>query len=576
VHASTLRAAALALSGGLTGACFSGRPPWLGLDYALVTGGPVYVEAGTPPVEALLIEDGLVLAVGTRAELEARAASIEQKAKDWSIELAVRHIDLAGGTAVPGLQDAHGHLEGLGEALENVDLVGCPTFDELVRRVAERARSQPPGTWVLGRGWDQTLWPGGEFPAHAALSAAVPDHPVFLERVDGHAALVNARALALSGLDSGTLPSVEGGRIVVDERGAATGVLVDAATALVGARIPPPDRATRERRILAAQSALLAAGLTAIHDMGTAPETLSVLDELAQDGRLELRVLSYLWANEGPPQGFSGLRRADKDEDSKLRVVGAKLMVDGALGSRGAALLEPYTDAPDEIGLLQMSPETYAQRLRAVLELGLQPATHAIGDRANRMVLDAYEHELAREPELARLRPRIEHAQVVAPADWPRFAALGVIPSMQPTHATSDMRWAEARLGPERVQGAYAWKHLAGAKAPLAFGSDFPVESVNPLLGLYAARTRSDASGHPQGGWMPDERLDGAAALAGFTRGAAYAAREERHRGRLRPGYAADLTALDVDPVTCAPEALLGARVLYTIVDGRVHEPATP
>ena len=551
-------------------------------ERTLFSGGSIYLDALQPPVDALLVADGRVVAAGHRATVLAIVPEAERA--------HVHEIDLAGAVAVPGLQDAHGHIEGLGESLENVELAGVPSYAELVERVAERARTLPAGTWIQGRGWDQTRWPGAEFPHHRALSERVPDHPVFLKRVDGHAALVNARALELAGLQqadpsstprAAALPEVEGGRIHVDASGRPSGVLVDAAMHLVSARIPPPDDAARERRILRAQEALLAVGLTAVHDMGIGPESLAVYQELERDGRLRMRVLAYLWANPASaPElvertGFgaggvpfaSALRGAP---DGRLRVLGGKLMIDGALGSRGAALLEPYADEPQQSGLAQMTPEVFAERLHAVVDAGLQPATHAIGDRGNRIVLDAYARELARRPDLRALRPRVEHAQIVAREDWGRFEALGVIPSMQPTHATSDMRWAEARVGPERIAGGYAWKRLRGAHAPLAFGSDFPVESENPLLGLYAARTRADESGNPSGGWIPEQKLGGAEALAGFTSGAAYAAREEDRRGKLLPGYFADLTVLDLDPVTCEPAALLDGRVVMTVIEGEI------
>jgi hypothetical protein len=527
----------------------------------LFEGGLIHPEAGSAPLTALRASDGWVV------ELERRGAG------------PTTVIDLRGGVAVPGLQDAHGHLEGLGEMLESVDLAACPSFEELIERVAERAARQPPGTWILGRGWDQTLWPGREFPHHAALSARVGEHPVCLERVDGHAVLVNARALAVAGLENAAaLPAIEGGRIHVDAQGRPSGVLVDAATELVARHIPAPDRAARERRLLAAQELLLSQGLTCVHDMGTSEETLAVLAELEHQGRLRLRVICYLWANDGlSPAELALLDPArDSDPTRKLRVLGAKLMADGALGSRGAALLEPYADAPGELGLLQLAPEALAERLREALAAGLQPATHAIGDRGNRLILDLYERELRERPELARLRPRVEHAQVVAEADRARFGLLGVIPSVQPTHATSDMRWAEARLGAQRLSGAYAWLRLSGARAPLALGSDFPVESSSPLLGLYAARTRQDPQGSPPGGWLADQRLDARAALAGFTSGAAFAAREEATRGRLHPGYRADLTVLDVDSLQASPGELLRARVLLTVIDGEVVYAAPP
>jgi predicted amidohydrolase YtcJ len=260
-----------------------------------------------------------------------------------------------------------------------------------------------------------------------------------------------------------------------------------------------------------------------------------------------------------------------------VRVAGVKLMIDGALGSRGAALLAPYADAPDEAGLLRMQPGELEALVEQAARLGLQPAVHAIGDRGNRVVLDAFQRAGARVPGFARLRPRVEHAQVVAPEDWGRFGALGAIPSVQPRHATSDMRWAEARLGPERLRGAYAWRRLAAPGAPLALGSDFPVEPSSPLLGIYAARTRQDEDAQPPGGFQPDQRLSGVEALAGFTSGAAFAAREEQGRGRLLAGFYADLTVLDADPVNDPAEDLLTARVLLTMIEGEVvYDARTP
>jgi len=560
------------LVAGLVSACLSGEPLWMKGDYLLVTGGTIYPAAEAEPVEALFVEDGRIVALGTAKEMEERAAKTDRLLEEWHVPRTVRRIDLAGGVALPGLVDAHGHLESLGETLESVDLLGCASVEELVERVAERAASVPAGTWIVGRGWDQTRWTPDEFPHHAELSARVPEHPVYLERVDGHAAFVNRAALSLAKLTNGLpLPPVEGGKVVLDERGEPTGVLVDAAANLVYTRIPPPDAATRRHRILAAQQALFACGLTGMHDMGTAPETLAVLRELGESGELKLRVASYLWGNEGLAP--FGKIEPERDLDAKLRIVGAKLMVDGALGSRGAALLEDYADAPGERGLLQQSSEAFQARVDEVFAAGLQPAAHAIGDAGNRRVLDAYALALSKEKKLGRLRPRLEHAQVVAREDWVRFGTLGVIPSMQPTHATSDMRWAETRLGPERVEGAYAWKRLAGPSAPLAFGSDFPVERPHPLEGIYAAVTRADREGQPPGGWHPDQRLDVHAALAAFTDGSAYAAHEETRRGKLLVGYAADLSVFDRDPLVGEPRVLLEAQPMMTVVDGEIVWP---
>jgi len=531
-------------------------------DATLYHGGRFVLNDGRgTATEALLERDGLVVATGTLAELSQRPDAAG----------AVR-VDLRGACIVPGLQDAHGHLEGYGASLEQLDLVGIASYAELIERVAAAASKVPEGTWVRGRGWDQNLWEGGEFPHHLLLSSATPKHPVFLERVDGHAALVNEAALVLAGLDGEVDPdrTVQGGRIFLDEQDRATGVLLDAATALVEAVIPKSNAALLEKRFLVAQERLVAVGLTCVHDMGTSRAMLALLQDLRARGLLKLRVVAYL----------DGMAVLDKkslvgfpippDPRDMLSVPGVKLYADGALGSRGAALIEPYSDSPGDRGLLLLTEEELATRLALVTRAGMQPAVHAIGDRANRVVLDAFERLSIAVPGFRDLRPRIEHAQVVAPKDWPRFPALGVVPSMQPTHATSDMAWVDERLGPERTRGAYAWRALAPELGRLAFGSDFPVEKPEPLEGLFAARTRTKAGGKPEDVLLPEQRLDGAAALAGFTSGAAWAARQDDRRGRLLPGYACDLTVLGVDPTTCDPQDLLQDHVRMTVINGRV------
>ncbi len=551
-------AAAAARAPGAGLAALRADPPRRGED-VLFEHARVWTDAEAPePAQALLVRGGRVLAAGDAAALAARAPG-------------ARRVDLAGAVVVPGLSDAHGHVEALGERLETLDLDGCASYAELVERARAAAAALPPGAWLVGRGWDQTRWPESAFPEHGPLSRAVPDRPVFLERVDGHAALVNERALALAGLDRGAPPPVEGGRVLVGADGRASGVLVDRAMELVERLRPPPDRATLRRRLLLAQDALLAAGLVCVHDMGLRPATVRELLALEAEGRWKLRVIGYVWASDGFPAELALHPDAhDRDPTSRVRIVGAKLMLDGALGSRGAALLEDYADAPGQRGHLLAEPERFRALLDDVADRGLQPAVHAIGDRANRVLLDAYEARLARDPGFARLRPRVEHAQVVAPEDRGRFEALGVVRSMQPTHATSDMRWAEARLGPERVRGAYAWRRLAPDPAAIALGSDFPVERHQPLEGLYAAIARRDREGQPPGGWQPDQALRAREALAGFTSAPAFAAGEERLRGRLAPGCAADFVVLDADPLAGPPEALLSARVLCTAIEGEV------
>lgn len=547
----------------LVAACASvPRAPVAASKETLFFNGRIY--AGAPAWnhhEALLARDGVVVALGSLSEVEQHASRADRA-----------YVDLRGGCAVPGLQDAHGHIEGLGQALETVDLRGCASYAELIERVVQRSRSTPEGQWIDGRGWDQNLWEGSEFPHHAQLSAALPRHPVLLSRVDGHAVLVNRRALELAGLDTAATKedAVEGGRVLLDAEGKPTGVFIDAARALVARVLPKADDAARERRILLAQEHCLSVGLTAVHDMGVGRATLGVMERLRDEGRLELRLIEYL-SDSGDVDGFAREAVAlERDPQGLLRVAGVKLYADGALGSRGAALLEPYSDEPGNSGLMQITEDELARRVAAYASLGLQPATHAIGDRANRVVLDVYEAQARRNPRFAALRPRIEHAQIVAPSDWPRFAELGVVASMQPTHATSDMRWADERVGAERLAGAYAWRRLATDAAPLAFGSDFPVEEANPLLGLYAARTRQDARGMPPAGFTPDQKLDAASALAAFTLGAARAVGEEASRGKLELGYRADLTVLDVDPLRCEARELLLARVLLTVINGEI------
>jgi len=529
----------------------------------LFTNGRIVVDPADPArtVASLWVVDGRVAAIGPEAP------------QVGALPRGAAVVDLQGAWALPGWHDAHGHVVGLGSALDGVDLGSAASFDEAIELLARRAAELPPGAWVQGRGWDQTRWPGGEFPHHRALSERVPAHPVFARRVDGHAALVNERALERAGL-AGVLdppPEVEGGRVLLDAEGRATGVLVDAATGLVSALVPPPSPADLRRRILRAQERLLSVGLCCVHEMGLAPAEIEAFEALDAAGELVLRVLGYAWANDGlvPPASLPPSERPAGLGAGRFRLVGVKLMLDGALGSRGAALREDYADEPGRNGLLLIPPERFGAVLARLVELDLQPATHAIGDRANHIALDAYAEAERRDPAFARLRPRVEHAQVLAPGDGRRFRDLGVVASMQPTHATSDMRWALDRLGPDRLAGAYAWRSLLEAGAPLAFGSDFPVEDPAPRLGLYAARTRQDAAGHPPGGWRPAERLGSGEALAAFTRGAAWAGRVDGELGCLAPGYDADLTVVDTDPVADGT-TWMSARVLATFVRGEL------
>jgi predicted amidohydrolase YtcJ len=528
-------------------------------DLVLTGGNVITLEDARPRAAAIAVRGGRIVAVGSEADVRPfRGAT-------------TRRIDLKGQTVVPGLTDAHVHVENIGTALESLDLVGAQSLDEALARVRERTQAAPAGEWVLGRGWDQNDWPDKAFPTAAALDSASGDHPVYLTRVDGHAGWANSRALAVAGITAQT-PDPPGGRILRDSQGAATGVLVDAAQALVRRQIPPPTREVRKRRLAAGLAAAAAAGLTSVHDAGVDAETVALYKELLGEAPLPTRVYVMIRG----PEEFLALGPALKPEvglgDGQLTVRAIKVVADGALGSRGAWLLAPYADEPGKTGLRTVEPAPFKELLRRALAQGFQVNTHAIGDAANRFVLDAYQEAFAGKPGSAH-RFRVEHAQVVAPSDVPRFKSLGVIPSMQPTHCTSDMYWATDRVGPERAKGAYLWKTFLRDGVPVPAGSDAPVESIAVVPGLHAAVTRQDAKGWPDGGWHPAERVTPLEALRMFARDTAYAAFEEAHRGTIALGKRADLTVLDRDITAVPPAEILAARVTAVVVGGRVvHE----
>ena len=519
----------------------------------LLTGGVVHLPAGPQRLE-IAIADGRLLALVPPAD-----------AAPWR-RAAGQVVDLAGAHVFPGMTESHGHLVGYGAALEQVDLEDATSLDEVVRRVRQAAVRLPPGAWVLGWGWDQNLWSDKRFPTNQTLSAAVVEHPVLLRRVDGHAALANTRALAAAGITRVT-PDPPGGRIVRDADGRPTGVILDTAQALLDRVIPAATAADIERRVLLAGRHLTAFGLTEFHDAGTTAPELAVLRALHAAGRLPLRVYVMLATNDDDFLDGELALGPRVSRDGMLAVRAVKLFADGALGSRGALLSEPYSDDPATRGI-EVTPEArLADVVHRAAQAGFQPCIHAIGDAAVTMVLDIYERELGVRGDA--LRPRVEHAQVVRPEDVPRFAEDGAIASVQPAHCIADMPWAPARLGPVRIAWAYRWQSLLAAGARLCLGSDVPVASPSPLLGMWAAVTRRTPQGTPPGGWNPAERLTPAEALAGYTGWAAYAAFEEDWRGRIAPGYAADLTLLDRDPTADDPAAFLQAKVLRTVVAGR-------
>lgn len=519
--------------------------------------GRIYPTAlTTEPVAALAYDrDGRVLAHGSsqdvRKLLEARKGVVNEV--------------VVAGSVIPGLIDAHGHMLNLGFSLLQADLVGTRSKADVIERLRAKVDALAPGEWLLGRGWDQNDWQEQQFPTAADLDHAFPDRPVWLERVDGHAGWANSMALRAAKLAADT-PDPAGGRIERAANGALTGVFVDTAMDLVQRHVPKASADLRRRALRLALQSAVAAGLTGVHDAGVSRDDLALYRELADDDALPLRI--YAMADgDGAALDWLCRKGAYAHPGGRLGMRAVKLYADGALGSRGAALLADYADDPGNRGLMIETPEKLAQSIARAAGCGVQPAVHAIGDRANRATLDAYAALGAEQRK--RLRPRIEHAQVIDLPDIPRFGALGVIASMQPTHATSDMPWAQARVGADRLRGAYAWRRLLDSGARLALGSDFPVERVDPLLGIHAAVARQDASGEPEGGWLPDQRLTLAEALDGFTRGAAFAGHAETAVGTLEVGRRADFVVLSMDPHQVRGRALLAIKVKSTWVDGR-------
>jgi predicted amidohydrolase YtcJ len=525
----------------------------------LLAGGRVLTlaEPGLSPRPlAVAVRGGRIAAIGKEDELRSLVGP------------RTKRLDLAGALVLPGLTDAHVHVEGLGTSRESLDLVGAATLEAALARVAEAARALAPGEWLLGRGWDQNDWPGQKFPTAADLDRVAGDRPVFLVRVDGHAAWASSRALQAAAVTAATADP-DGGRILRDAAGVPTGILVDAAQRLVSSRIPPPTREARKRRLRAGLLAAAEAGLTSVHDAGVSLDTIALYKELLAEGALPVRAYVML---RGPDEVLENSERLQPEVglgDGRLTIRAIKISADGALGSRGALLLAPYSDEPSTRGLLTVDRTAFERVLEAAVRRGFQVATHAIGDGGNRFVLDAYMRAFGGRSGV-RHRFRIEHAQVLAPSDVPRFEALGVLPSMQPTHCTSDMYWAEARLGPARAEGAYLWKTFLRRGVAIAGGSDAPVEKIAVLPGIHAALTRQDAKGWPAGGWHAAERVTLREAIEMFAGGAARAAFEEKDRGTIETGRRADFTVLTRDITALPPEEILKTDILMTIVGGEI------
>ena len=474
-------------------------------------------------------------------------------------------VDGGGRTLLPGLIDAHGHVMGLGFASLQLDLVGTSALSDLQQRLRSYAAARPNDPWITGRGWNQELWPDKRFPTAADLDSVVADRPVILERVDGHAVVVNSAALRAAGVTAATGDPV-GGKIERDPSGNPTGLLIDSAAELVSKVVPVPTEAQRDEALAKAQEALLSVGITAAADMGTSVEDWATFRRSGEAGRLQFRIMSY--ASDTPPMlaivpnGPTPWLYGDR-----LRMGGIKLYTDGALGSRGAWLKRPYADRPNTRGLQFLKDAELLAKTNEAAKRGTQVAVHAIGDAANAQVISTYE-QLGRTYAGDR-RWRIEHFQIADPADIARLAPAGIIASMQPVHQTSDRTMAETRLGPNRLDGAYAWQSVLRSGARIAFGSDFPVESPNPFPGLAAAVSRQDMSGQPPGGWLAHERLNLTQALNAFTGGAAYAGFAEQRIGTLEPGKWADFIIIDRDINGANPQELARTQVLETWVAGK-------
>jgi len=505
--------------------------------------------------QALLVDQGKVVATGDGADLVKRAG-------------AARVIDGHGKTLLPGLIDAHGHVLELGYARNSVDLTGTQSLDEALAKVKAYAAAHPEARWIRGGGWNQEIWKLGRFPTARELDSVVSDRPAWLSRIDGHAAWANSAAIKLARVTKAT-GDPSGGRIERDADGNPAGVFVDGATDLIDAKAPHPTAQEKAAALDTALAEMASVGLTGVGDAGIDLENYRLYRQYADAHKLTARIYAMIRdtgdafdviSKDGPLIGYG---------NGFLTVRTVKLFADGALGSRGAAMLAPYSDAPHNRGLLFMTPKVMTAKIDKAFDKGYQVAIHAIGDRANREVLDSYAAAYRTHPDAIALRNRVEHAQIVSLQDIPRFVSLHLIASMQPTHATSDMNMAEDRIGGERLKGAYAWRRFLKQGTVIAGGSDFPVESPNPFYGLYSAVTRQDHHGQPPGGWHADQAMTLTEAFRAFTLDAAYAEHAETTLGTLEPGKWADFILVDHDIFKDPPSRIWNTRVLQTWLGGK-------
>ena len=530
-----------------------------GLDGSVMPNAPHDESGWHPDAEAIALQGGEVLFVGSSDD------AMEFKGDSSRI------IDLAGATVIPGLVDSHTHVFGLGALLDQVNLVGVATEEEAVALIVERAKSVPKGEWIIGRGWDEGAW-ANRYPDKAMLTAAVPDHPVFMGSLHGFAGWGNQAAIDAAGIAAETEVPV-GGEMRMGSDGQPGGLFLNQGVEMLSGAVPEPSRETLTNQLLLGLHQMAADGYTAVHDAGLDSEAMSILEELEAADKLPVRVYAMLslrdedlireWIEKGP----------DSDNDSMLVTRAVKAYYDGALGSRGARLLYDYADQPGRRGI---SGDDYGfnEALNAeAMKAGFQIAIHAIGDAGNREAIDILESVFQEDPSTASNRHRIEHAQVISTEDIPRLGQLGIIASMEPPHAMEDKSWAEQRLGPERILGAYAWRSLRKAGTRLTFNSDNPGSDHNIFYGLHSAITRQDKNQQPEGGWYADQRMTADEAVRAYTKWSAYASFREDKAGVIEAGRWADLTVMDVDPLVLAeqsPGDILSGRIILTIVNGKV------
>ena len=516
----------------------------------LVTNATVYtVDSTFSKAEAFAVKDGKFVAVGTAADLKTRYS-------------AKQEVDAKGQFIYPGFYDAHCHFYRYALALPSADLVGTNSWKEVIQKLQENRRKYPNAFFLIGRGWDQNDWSNKQFPTKDTLDRLFPNVPVYISRVDGHAAIVNQKTLDLAGITART--TVSGGVIGHDAQGRLTGLLVDNAMSLLSKiKEPEPIQAQTDSLLLQAQQNCLAVGLTSLADAGLNRASIEEMAALQKQGKLKLRL--YVMLSPTPANRAYYLKNGPILTD-QLTVSSFKVYADGALGSRGACLVEPYADKPKEIGFLTSTEKELRALAKEIAASKFQMNTHAIGDSANRIILDIYGEALKGQKDR---RWRIEHAQVITPADMPKFGQFGIVPSVQPTHATSDMYWAGERLGAARVKTAYAYAELRKQYGQLALGSDFPVEDINPLYGFHSAVARQDAKNYPTGGFQMENALSRPDALRGMTTWAAHAAFEEKRKGQIRPGMLADFVVMKTDLITAPNEQLRNASVLQTWIDGQ-------